>query len=364
MMKNKVRMLHAIKIICFCLGCLLFVGMLTPIFVDKSARNEIGGYAALSPQTVDVLFLGPSTSVTSCSPMVLWKEYGIASYNIAMGGQSIPLNYYNLKSALETQSPKVVVLDISYAFQQDVLAGQPERLHQWLAFSHPSLVKLEAILSLTQPNEWLDYMFQLQYFHDRWKELGGQDLTMAINTSGYGSGGGLSTAGLSDEIIILPEEDKAESCASDINLEYLDKIITLCKEEGIKLLLFKPPVRAYGAVSHGDGFELQRQWNAFADYAQEQGVEYLNCMHYLDEIGVTFSSDFTDWTHGNLRDVQKVTRFIGNYLSQQYKLPDHRGEIVYEQWDNDCELYYQYIERAGMTLTEEESNLDSEVKEE
>ena len=70
----------------------------------------------LDRDTVDVLFLGSSHCVTSFDPQVLYDEYGITSYNLGSGAQSIMVSYYWLEEALRYQSPKVVVLDTYMLF--------------------------------------------------------------------------------------------------------------------------------------------------------------------------------------------------------------------------------------------------------
>lgn len=51
--------------------------------------------------------------------MEIYENSGIVSYNLSTSGQSIEVTYYLLRSALERQLPKVVVLDASSLFFDD-----------------------------------------------------------------------------------------------------------------------------------------------------------------------------------------------------------------------------------------------------
>ena len=60
----------------------------------------------------DVLFFGTSHMLNAVSPMELWNDYGIVSYNMANYSETICTNYWQLISALEHTTPKVVVVDL------------------------------------------------------------------------------------------------------------------------------------------------------------------------------------------------------------------------------------------------------------
>lgn len=51
--------------------------------------------------------------------MDLWKNYGIISYNLGGGNETIPGNYYKMLLALEQTRPKIIVLD-AYLIGRDI----------------------------------------------------------------------------------------------------------------------------------------------------------------------------------------------------------------------------------------------------
>ena len=64
-----------------------------------------------------MLVIGDSESMTSISPMELWKSTGITSYVCGQSGQRISESYYMLKHALDYQSPQVVLLETNMLFR-------------------------------------------------------------------------------------------------------------------------------------------------------------------------------------------------------------------------------------------------------
>ena len=68
-----------------------------------------------------VLFFGTSHSEFGVSPMEIYEDSGIVSYNLSTSSQPIEVTYHLLKSALETQAPNVVMLDVSSLFFDDTI---------------------------------------------------------------------------------------------------------------------------------------------------------------------------------------------------------------------------------------------------
>ena len=111
---------RGIKIGLFALiGFLIFLPVqeiLTPDWTHRQsmgcdATAVINGFNALEDNTVDVLFVGSSSIHDGISPMKLYEETNISSYNMSVSGQTMGTNYYMLKYAFETQKPKVVFLN-------------------------------------------------------------------------------------------------------------------------------------------------------------------------------------------------------------------------------------------------------------
>lgn len=83
-----------------------------PTFLD-SPENTLRAFYDQPDDTDEVLFLGTSHSALGISPMQIYEETGIISYNLSTSVQSLALSYHVLNEALVSQHPKLVVLDVS-----------------------------------------------------------------------------------------------------------------------------------------------------------------------------------------------------------------------------------------------------------
>ena len=91
-------------------------------FIEQFKSDSVCQIAAWIDQTrylyvqpknkIDVLFLGSSHVHCNVNTQLLWDEYGMAAYLMTGAEQPIWNSYYNLKEALKTQKPKLVVLDM------------------------------------------------------------------------------------------------------------------------------------------------------------------------------------------------------------------------------------------------------------
>ena len=217
------------------LGIVLIV-QTSYILRDKTAANRQAPFYNEKINSVDILFLGPSTMDLAISPMEIFREYGYTSYNLANGGQSLAINYWCLKEALTRQNPTLVVLDITYLHMKDVLAGQPARLSQFVDNIPFSRNKVNCIKDLVEPDQWKDYFLNIRMYHTRWKNLSLDDFKQITSIS---KGGTVDFRCWEDnpknptvkKLNILDKTDKINVNEYKVSSEYIEKIISLCKEQ-------------------------------------------------------------------------------------------------------------------------------------
>ena len=60
-------------------------------------------------------------------------------------------------------------------------------------------------------------------------------------------------------------------------------------------------------------------------------------------MGIDWSTDTMDGgNHVSFEGSKKTTKFIEDYLEENYDLADHRGDPVYDGWVKDNEEYELY----------------------
>lgn len=315
---------------------------------EAAARNtelyERGG-------EYDVLFAGNSHMVNGVLPMELYEEYGITSYNMGRYGHYIPESCYALEDALEYTSPRIVVIDT-------FMLGRSEKMRSdqtGINFSHTtmdsiplSLRKIRAVLDLQQDGAYRkELLFPYSVYHNRWDELGAGDFQVEYS----GEKGAITNR----RVASYREDMAAEAENISLNIEdssgtgtaYLDKMITMCRERGIAVVLvYLPfPLNASDEVLMADRIADRR---LAAEFAEQNGLPFLD---FIDTDLWNPYTDFADKEHMNALGAQKITKFLGAYLKERYELADRREDASYEAWQTDYTVYYENKKEA---LTEED----------
>lgn len=275
-------------------------------------RNRpMAGISAEPKDTIDVLVLGDSESYTSISPPELWKKEGITAYVCGQGGQRVQETYYMLKTALKTQSPKVVVLETN------------------LMFRNPGLFK-NISLSLA---ETLRHYLPIFRYHNLWKSMFDPNYTPNPDYKGFSIRD--TVASYEGAEYMKETEDKEEM--SEFVQSYLGGIRKLCEENGAKLLFVSAPSpKNYNFKKH----------NAIQAYADEYKIPYIDMNLAVKELGIDWMKDSQDkGDHLNVYGARKVSAYIGHYLKGNYELEDHRGSEGYDGWDEMAGRYYKELEK-------------------
>ena len=310
----------------------------------------------------DVLYFGTSHVLSGYFPMELWGEYGYTSYNFGGNGNYLPTTYWVFENALDYTTPKVVIIDCYFMqMQYKTWYSNTEFVHQSMDAFPLSLTKIRGILDLmndpvmdadeengtitvvgtgNEKRSAISFLWDLSVYHSRWTELTEND----FNTEYTRTKGSETSAWVAEtkETIELPADEKLDE--ETTGMVYLRKIIEECQAQGIEVLLTYLPYPA--------GEDGWRTANTVSDIADEYGVHYVN---FLTLDTVDYDTDFQDYeSHLNASGAKKVTSYIGQYLSENYDLTDHREEEDYADWREDFETYRVYKQERYEKLEEDD----------
>ena len=281
-------------------------------FIPGRSR-PFASIAAERKDGIDVIVLGDSESYTSVSPMQLWKEQGLSSYVCGQPGQKIQETYFMLKTALQSQSPKVVLMETN------------------LMFRDPGPVKnIQSSFAQTAR-----YHFPLLRFHNLWKLMfDGKKPGEAV----YKGFSIRSSVDPFDSGDYMKETEEVQEMPQAVTF-YMEEIMELCRRSGAELFLVSAPSpKNYSYRKH----------NAIENYAKEKGLTYVDLNLKIKELGITWQKDSYDkGDHLNLYGAQKVTRWLGTYLKQNYELTDHRNDPAYEDWNELSKKYEEAVKKAS-----------------
>lgn len=340
------------------------------VYTKYYDAGKLTGFYAEEKNSIDVLICATSQTSKSIFPMELYEKYGIKSYNLSTSSQTVEVTYYMLSEALKTQTPKVFIYDVSSLYKDSATKVNWLYALDEMHFGRNKIAfAREYQRSAQNGDESLkELLIPLLRYHTRWQELESDDFTELFSDKHYyGKGGQINSiivdAEISVEEMNLIEnelqqdtqkseyvydgdvacEKKEEDIIYDTNIpekniEWLKKIKVLCEENGISLLAVKVPTmdlpqRYKSAWTVGKYYAMQ-------SLCDECGITYYD-LQYGANINVDWSKDTLDkGLHLNLSGAQKVSANLGEYLKQQYELPEEYNE----QWDRDL-LSYQKVRK-------------------
>lgn len=318
------------------------------IYAFKEFYNE-------RDNSIDVLFLGSSHMFVNVSPSILWKEYGMAGFDL--GGSIQPLwnTYYYLKEALKTQSPEVIVIDCYSAVGCTDEYTDHSRIIKNNFGLKPSIDKIKSIKTSSPKDLWADYLLEYPTFHERYTDITEKDFQSgrSVDYIAYNCWKGQYLYYNMVEQM-RPDVDAmgGTHALTDRNEKYLRKIIELAKRRDIPLVLMVAPY----VLTNED----MRIYNRISEIADEYNIDYINFNYHYDNMSLDFSKDYADNAHMTYRGSEKFSKYLGKYLKNRYNIPDRRNNEDYISYDKMLRYYEQIIynkELAG------KNNLESYLAE-
>ncbi len=379
-----------IKLVAFLcvLGCVLnAVGTL--LDGGDDVMHSAAAFARMPTNSADVLWLGTSHMFYNIIPQYLYDLSGVTSAFVTGNSQDLTASYWQLRQALLTQQPKVVVLDVymaaapyCYFYVPNVLAtrdrsampsgGNPWNtatgMGRWLPIGSPykpfaiayghdlSGADGAAFFSITRLHGRYSSLERTNFAH-----LSGQ--TRAIQNFGYLYSNKtllenvpearpytLEDAKAVNEVGTLwsfTDEQLAEAELLPQTVAELERIISLCRAEGVSLGLRAAPYLTNPAE--------EKPFAQVGELAAAHGVPYVG----LEASGIEGMEYLRDIGHLNDAGARLYTAFWNDYLAAHYALPDHRQSLDsrYAPWrDNagsydrqDAAMHLNQMQDPGLT---------------
>ncbi len=289
------------------------------------------GYA----KNTEVLFAG-SSHAGQLLGRKLWEDYGIPTYTVAGNSQPVDIMYHSIIEFLKYEKPKVIMVetalisDDSIEEPDTVYAGDTKNDATFRYSLNYLQMAIEQIKNFGLPmkNDGVHLLYKWPLMHDRYKNLTSDDFKIV---KPYISTDMEPLFSVPEEPVEIVTTDRRE-VLSTVGEEYLNKIIRLCKKKKIELVLFHTPYPA-PEIS-------MAQQNTIADIAAENDVPFIDFNYLTDEIDFNPATDQSrDLNHVNYYGAEKLTRYLGDYLVDNYGLADHRQDKGYDNWNMDLEAW-------------------------
>lgn len=337
-------MKRVIKIVIFIILFAAQFAVITNIMNYKGDAAINRCFYSYKENTMDVIFFGTSKVYANINPCVLWKEHKIASFDFAGSSKPMWNTYYDIQEALKYQNPQVIVVDV-YGVTGRGDYSTIERAITHVMGLKTSINKWEDIKASVEKNDKrIAFLLNYPIYHSRYAKLSESDYQYNFCKENP-----LYLPGTIIRYNTEPQTPKAdlEQVKETIKLyekeeDYLCKIIELCHDRNIPLLLVSAP----SCLSE----ESQKEINAVWEIAEDYKVSYLDFNKMYEEVDIDFSEDFSDEGHLNFKGSEKYTKYLGNYLSNQYTWKDKNNGFDDTMWVKSTKYYYSRVADMEMAM--------------
>lgn len=314
-MKTKI-----IRCISFILILFILLIILSYIVVPKNNSKEFGmqftqanGILGEKDNTIDVLVVGDSEAYASITPMELWNDYGFTTYVSATPAQYLSESLSYIHSAMKNQKPKIVILEANCIYRNNPISS--------------------CIL------EVVGKMLPVIEYHNRWKNLnsndffGKVDYTWTDDMKGYKYKKGIKPVSKEKIKSYKKHSEKCREIAK-LNKQYVKIIKQYCEANGAELILVNVPSTKNWNYQKHNGIKM---------LAEQEDIEYLD-MNLIDNLKMDWNKDTRDaGDHLNHQGALKVTKYLGEYLSEKNILENHKQDEKYNKWDEAWIRYKRIV---------------------
>lgn len=299
-------------LVCLLIGTSYFVAPkeYENVYDIQLVNRKIDAVSQEKENTLDVLFTGDSEASNTFSPFQYWKEQGIASYNLGGSAQRLNDCYTVLEEVLKHQKPKILVLEPNTLFRKNAVYN-----------------KEDSVLMMAEQ------IFPVLHHHNIYKSINlGVNLIGATKENAYAD----QCKGYYARVKIRPYQgsdqymktNKRETAIYPETMEYFEKIVQLCKENQVELIMVSSPSPKNWSDERHDVIQ------ALCD---KYGITYYDLNKLDNALALDWTTDTLDrGDHLNINGSKKVNAYFGKILKEKYHIPDHRGEADYAIWDQQA----------------------------
>ncbi|MCQ2456211.1 MAG: fibronectin type III domain-containing protein [Clostridia bacterium] len=287
---------------------------------------------------LDGVYIGSSTTYAFWQPNTAWDHYGITVIPLSIPDMPAASLKYMIKEGRKTQPDALYIINLN-SFRSAV--PDTNHFHFMTDFMKFSLNKIDMVNDLGKRSdiEWydrLEFLFPVIRFHSNWSNLYKDAVTPEPDLL---KGGVHYSTYLSYVKDVTGMYNYSEE-TSEIDAEkadILEGLLSYCEEDDVNVLFILAPQADLNDESHAE-------LNAIAKVTEERGFPTLNLVNKIDEIGLDTTLDFYNGKHTNIHGSLKFTKYLCEYLTENYDFEDKRGREEYSDWDEASEKYRGMID--------------------
>lgn len=315
----------------------LSVQRVVTIDTEDMSYGFMRGIYEEKENSLDAVYIGSSDCYAFWSPTLAWKEYGINVCTYTCPRKPLTVTEYMMKEARKTQPDALYIVNINTLGEKPtddvvmhrLLDNMPNSILKWQLAQY---LFDSAELSFSQR---LQYYFPIIRYHSRWNQLSVGNLARWVNDK---KNGNVQPAHLKimRDISSAYHTSSERADISELLKDSLESLLDYCDAEKVKVLFVTVP-RAEDKLSD------VKKYNTVNDYVSKRGYPVLELNSQVDKIGLDLKSDYYNNKHLNIHGAIKYTRFLSEYLVENYGFKDKRNDPSYASWDSAVEVYGKVI---------------------
>lgn len=307
--------------------------------------NAIMNFYKKSKNSVDTIYVGDSSVYSGISPLEIYNNIGVTGYSYSTAMQTVWSSYYLLKEAYKTQSPQIIFMETGQFFTNP--NNQDEKSKRY-AIDPLKMSKNKIDMINDKDYNFSNYekmtcIFPIIRYHSRWNKLSEYDIRKFVNTDYLYEGYSIQSKVVENKYRKNKENDNKNNSDKKITdqpqvdevipLEVenkLNDIKSLCNEHNSKLVLLDMPDEKTWSLD---------QHNQIKDYADKNNIDFLD-LNMDENISIDWNEDSQDGgEHLNIYGAEKVGKYLSNYISNNFKLENHKNDLAYNNWNEQLNQY-------------------------
>lgn len=340
-----IKVFKIIRFLAFITILVILLNITSKVFTPKWQIGDNQGQTAtikgmykLKKNSIDVLFLGDSSLYKSVSPIEIYEQTGIVSYNYSVSSARIYMFYYFIQDILKYQHPKVVMVDpLTLFYEEKEVEPERRKSFDYMKFSKTKLDMINDPVFENTLEEKISYIFPIFRYHSRYESFDMKELENTFKDDESVTRGYVLSKKLlpNKQGFLYMKPTGASINMKPYSKEYLEKFIKICKDKNIDLVFIGIP----------DKYAWNYEKNElFKKMVKDYDVKYLDLNN--DSLGINWYEDSEDGGyHMNLLGAEKVTNKVAEYLIQNYDLP-----ITTDETMKDKVIKYNMIKEKYKTI--------------
>ncbi|MGN0005878.1 MAG: hypothetical protein ACI37Z_07895 [Candidatus Gastranaerophilaceae bacterium] len=300
--------------------------------------------------SLDYVVIGSSATLENIFPSVIYEETKITGNNISSYGADSRIYKSMLREIVCTQPNALIIVDID-GFTQD-FGNERVPINIWIDSMNHNENWKETINELDK-EYWFEHYFPIIRYHKMLMSPGNvyyairavieYDINRTTNCFKGSNSSGNTIRIRKNEIenFVCLENFISQPIELDEGQEnVLYEFLEICQELKIKNVLFIDCPKGYGNIKKYEQLaNRENRTNYCSKIINSYGFEVL-CYSELDNPISLKRDDFLDSYHLTEKGAIKFSKYLANYLSENYIFSDKTRDIM-DSWENSTAIAYK-----------------------